>query len=182
MSDAIRLCDEGVLMEIDAAGEIAIKAVYGDTVAARAGFRAGDIIHSVDGQRLQGKSLGEARALLAGEGQPDSIVLVTIQRDNWTETYNLARKSMAQPSVSYWMLEDGAAYLHIERFTVDTAEQIAAGLAYLQELGMRSLVLDLRACPGGVMYTAAETAELFLDGGPVYFSLNNRGVERLQRA
>lgn len=169
----------GVLMETDAAGEIVIKAVYADTVAARAGFRAGDILYSVDGQRLQGKSLSEARALLAGEGIPDSMAIVTIKRDNWTETYNLARKSMKLPSVSYWMLAEGVAYLHIERFTVDTAAQMESGLNYLRELGMRSLVLDLRACPGGVLYTAADTAELFLDGGPIYFSINNRGVERM---
>jgi carboxyl-terminal processing protease len=169
----------GILMEINAAGEIVIKAVYGDTVAARAGFLAGDILYSVDGVRLQGKSLSEAQTLLIGDGVPDSIVSVTIQRNNWTQTYDVARKLMGQPSVTYWMLAEGAAYLHIERFTLDTSQQIETAITYLQGLGMRSLVLDLRDCGGGIMHTAAETTELLLNGGPIYYSLSNRGIDSL---
>lgn len=169
----------GVLLEVNTAGEIVIKAVYGDTVAARAGFLAGDIIHSVGGIRLQGKSLSEAQSLLSGDGKPDSIVEITIQRNDWTQSYDMARKEMGLPSISYWLLENGVAYMRVDRFTMDTADQVETGLAYLQGLGMRSLVLDLRDCPGGVMQTAAESAELLLSGGPIYFALGNRGVDQM---
>lgn len=165
----------GVLLAQREDGAIYFQAIYGDSVADRANFRQGDVLYSVDGVRMQGKTLAEAQAALSGD--PAKLVTVVVERNGVQSEMMMSRKEMSRPSLSYWLLDGGVAYLQIDQFTVDTADQVQAGLDYLRRVGMKSLLLDLRDCPGGVIYTAADVAALFSGVAPVYFSLDKQGYD-----
>ncbi|MDO4581356.1 MAG: S41 family peptidase [Bacillota bacterium] len=164
----------GVLMEQLADGTVRIMAVYADSTAARAGFKVGDIIVSVDGTEVQGKTLDEVKELIMGDGT-ELLVTVVIGRDDYTREFQMQRQEMVNPSIAYWMMDDGVAYLEILQFGSYTDMETSAGLEYLREQGMTSLVLDLRGCPGGIMDSAALTAGYLGVEGPVSYIVTKNG-------
>ena len=72
-----------------------------------------------------------------------------IRDSGYIVKYEMARKEMTTPSVFYWMLDNEVAYMQIEKFDLHTGEHIEAAIEYLTSLGMKSLLIDLRDCPGG---------------------------------
>jgi len=165
----------GVLLEKNDAERVAIKAVFADSMAASAGFLRGDIIYSVDGTLTEGMSAKEVGELL--QGAENQLLTVEIERNGYVVKYEMKRKTMSTPSAIYWMLDDQTAYMLIERFNIQTGAQIAAAMEYLGELGMKSLLLDLRDCPGGVMQAAGYTAGVLGEDGPIYFNMGKDGYE-----
>lgn len=165
----------GVVLTANEAGEIAIKVVFADTVAASAGFLPGDVIHSVNGVLTAGKSVAEVGAMLQGDLR--ELLTVEIKRNGYISKYEMARREMTAPSVYYWMIDQEVAYMQIEQFDLHTGEHIEAAIEYLSGLGMKSLLLDLRDCPGGVMQAAAQTAASLGEGGPIYFNVGRDGYE-----
>ena len=67
--------------------------------------------------------------------------------------------------------------MQIEKFDLHTGEHIEAAIEYLTSLGMKSLLIDLRDCPGGVMQAAGYTAGVLGEDGPVYFNVGKDGYE-----
>jgi carboxyl-terminal processing protease len=56
-------------------------------------------------------------------------------------------------------------YLRIFEFSKSTAEDVAAQLKELRAAGMKSLILDVRNCPGGLLDASIEVTDLFLPAG-----------------
>jgi carboxyl-terminal processing protease len=165
----------GVALEQNAAAEVVIKAVYADSPAAAAGFLRGDVIYSVDGVLTEGHTPDEVSAMLQGEKK--QLLTVEIKRNGYVVKYEMQRKEMAAPSIIYWMLDKDTGYLLIYRFNVPTGEEISAAMEYLTSRGMKSLLLDLRDCPGGVMQAAGYTAGVLGEDGPIYFNVGRDGYE-----
>jgi carboxyl-terminal processing protease len=61
------------------------------------------------------------------------------------------------------MLNEGTGYIRVSNFAKKTAQEIQDALVDLEGKGMRALVLDFRSNPGGLLQTATEVSELFLD-------------------
>jgi carboxyl-terminal processing protease len=59
------------------------------------------------------------------------------------------------------------AYVRIEQFHDNTAEELERVLQNLREQGMKGLVLDLRFNPGGLLTTAVKTCDLFISEGVI---------------
>ena len=63
--------------------------------------------------------------------------------------------------------EHGVAYVRIPAFQKTTARDLEAALWDLHAKGMRSLVLDLRGNPGGLLTASVEIADKFIADGPI---------------
>ena len=61
----------------------------------------------------------------------------------------------------------GVAYIRIPTFQKTTSRDLEAALWDLHGKGMRSLVLDLRGNPGGLLTAAVEVADKFLQNGGI---------------
>src|SRR5205085_1717366 len=133
--------------------ETYITATFQNAPAAKAGLRYGDRIESVDAVPMHGKTSAEVRDKI--RGPRGTLVKVTVTRANSgkVETVDIIRDSVPQPSVpDYYMIRPGVGYVDMTRgFTYDTAEGLRDALGHLHQLGMNSLVLDLRNNPGGFL-------------------------------
>ena len=58
-------------------------------------------------------------------------------------------------------------YVAINSFVTDTATDLEAIVSSLQEGETKGLVIDLRNSPGGMLQTAVDCADLFLDEGVI---------------
>ncbi len=134
-----------------------------DTPAARAGILAGDLIIKIDDTPTKGIQLNDAVKLM--RGAPKSPITLTIMRADQPQplVVKLVRDIIKVRSVRSKMLDDGTAYLRIAQFQEKTGPDMARQLRELGAKGApKSLVLDLRNDPGGLLTSAIGVAGAFL--------------------
>ncbi|MEX2168143.1 MAG: S41 family peptidase [Pirellulales bacterium] len=149
---------------------LAIVDVIPRSPAEQAGLKAGDRIVAVDGKQTTELSTDEAAGMLTGvEG---SIVQVTIESPGVPlRTVAVRRAHVEVPSLEDVKIIErqyGVAYVRIPVFQKTTARDLEAALWDLHRQGMRSLIIDLRRNPGGLLTSSVELADKFVaDGGIV---------------
>jgi len=170
----------GVGIEISLRGadkELTVISPIPGTPAARKGIRAGDVIIAVDGGSTAGFTTADASKVIRGpEG---SNVTLTIRRNGYDKPleYTLTREVIPLHDVLYAdMLDDDIGYIKLARFSGRAGEELEDAL---QELLSRSpeisgLVLDLRSNPGGLLPSAVEVAQQFLEPGDQILSTRGR--------
>jgi len=149
-----------------------------DTPASRADLQPGDRIIKINGESTRGMSLDEAVNKIRGE--VGTQVTITIERERVTEPleYTLTRTLIRLPNIDKRVLEDNIGYLKIMGFTDEhTSKQVKDALLFLKKMGIRSLILDLRDNPGGLLSQAVEVADEFLSSGTIV-SIKGRDVEK----
>ncbi len=137
--------------------------------AERAGLRAGDHVVGVGGRPLGGMNVDEAAQLL--QGPEGSVVTLAVARGgSVARAMTVRREHVEVPSIEDVQLLDpatGVAYVKLTSFQKTTAADLETALRRLDMNGMRSLVIDLRGNPGGLLSAAVDVADLFLDRGLV---------------
>lgn len=137
--------------------------------AERAGLKAGDHLVGVGGQSLGGMAVDEAAQLL--QGPEGSVVTLAVARSgSVARAMSVRREHVEVPSIEdVQILEPttGVAYIKLTSFQKTTAADLETSLRRLDMSGMRSLVIDLRGNPGGLLSAAVDVADLFLDRGLV---------------
>jgi carboxyl-terminal processing protease len=137
--------------------------------AERAGIRAGDHLVAVGGRPIGGMNVDEAAQLLQGP-EGSLVTLAILRAPAPARAVTVRREHVDVPSVENVRMLDqtaGIGYLKISSFQKTTAADLEAALRRLDVTGMRSLVLDLRGNPGGLLSAAVDAADLFLDRGLV---------------
>jgi carboxyl-terminal processing protease len=78
----------------------------------------------------------------------------------------MREKIQIDPVPYYGMLDKETGYIRLSNFTVDCTERVKMALIELKEKqGAKSLVLDLRSNPGGLLIEAVRIANLFIPKG-----------------
>lgn len=150
-------------------GTLLIVRVIPRSPAEQAGILADDRITAVDGQQTATLTTDEAASLLTGtEG---SLVRVTVQTpDQAPRTLTIRRAHVEVPSLEDVKIlepETGVAYMRLPAFQKTTTRDLDAALWDLHRQGMRSLILDLRGNPGGLLTASVEVADRFVASGPI---------------
>jgi carboxyl-terminal processing protease len=159
----------GVELKADQ-GALLIVHVIPNSPAEKAGIRDGDRITAVDGQVTSALSTDEAASLLTGE--EGSLVRVTVSAPGKApRDLTVRRASVDVPSLEGVKIinpEKGVAYVKIPAFQKTTPADLENALWDLHKQGMRSLIIDLRGNPGGLLTASVEVADKFIaDGGIV---------------
>lgn len=147
-------------------GTITVVSAWPDSPADRAGIRTGDRIVEVDGRLVMPDDLNETASLLRGE--PGTTVTVRVRRTNVDGllSFTVRRAEVHRRSVSPGILYDhGVGYVALTRIVTQSSADLGHAVDSLRRLGMRSLVLDLRGNPGGLLEEGVAVADLFLDRG-----------------
>lgn len=133
--------------------------------AERAGLLAGDRLLEVDGRSMKGWTVGEAVEAL--RGPVGSTVTVVTERAQGTRLrFTLQRADIRLRAVARAMvLDGGVGYLAITTFSDSTESEVTSTVDSLRAAGARSIVLDLRGNPGGLLAQGVRVADLFLANG-----------------
>lgn len=160
----------GLGIELKAqAGALAIVRVISGSPAEQAGVRVGDRIVAVDGRQTSQYTTDQAANLLQGrEGSICSLVLAAPGEAE--RQLSVRRQRVEVPSVDQIRILDakqGVGYLRLTCFQKTTRRDLEAALWRLHREGMRSLIMDLRGNPGGLLISSVDIANLFLDQGVI---------------
>jgi carboxyl-terminal processing protease len=146
-------------------GSLRVISVQPQSPASRAGLRAGDVLVSVAGQPVVGRSVADVVSQLRGD--EGSSVSVQFRRGVSLITARLKRAQVQDDDVSANMITPTIERLRIAAFTRGVGRWVRDQVARARDRHLAGLVLDLRDDPGGLLDEAVETASAFLDGGPV---------------
>jgi carboxyl-terminal processing protease len=145
------------------------------TPAYEAGVLAGDQIMEIDGLSTEGMSPDKAVDVLTG--RPGTAVKLSVLHEGieQAETVSITRAIIEVPSVlgdrrganDQWEFlidkDRKIGYVRISSFIQNTADELRKALEQLKEEGVKGLILDLRDNPGGLLSSAVEISDLFLD-------------------
>lgn len=137
-----------------------------NTPASKIGIRSGDIIYEINGESTEGFSSNDAVKVL--RGKKGTKVSITIKRPGMKKLlhFTVKRAEISEKTVDYYfMVNKDTAYLQIKSFGEKTGKEVKEALKDLKNQGMKNLILDLRRNPGGLLNTAVEVSETFLDKG-----------------
>jgi len=166
----------GLGIQIDVRdGWITVVAPLPETPAERAGIETGDQIIEVDGKSTEGWKNDEAVKALRGD--PGSKVVITIRRAGITDPikYRLTRAQIHMRSVPPGTLFDsGVGYISLNPVSETSAEELRQEIAAMKAKGMKSLIMDLRGNPGGLLDQGVKVADLFLDSRQEIVSTRGR--------
>ena len=136
-----------------------------DTPGWRAGINPGDLIISINGEQTDKLTMEEVLARL--RGTPGVTLELVIRRGERLEfPVNVTRAIIEVPTVKYSMIED-VGYLKLLTFTPMTVERTVYAINKFKESNYSGLILDLRNNYGGLLNSAVDISNLFLDGGVI---------------
>jgi carboxyl-terminal processing protease len=166
----------GLGIQIDVRdGWITVVAPLPETPAERAGIQTGDQIIEVDGKSTEGWKNDEAVKALRGTA--GSKVTITIRRSGIPEPikYPLTRAQIHIRSVpAGTMFDGGAGYIRLNPVSETSAGELRQEITAMKKKGMKSLILDLRYNPGGLLDQGVEVSDLFLDAQQEIVSTRGR--------
>ncbi len=152
-------------------GHVTVVGLLDDEPAAIAGIAAGDRVIEVDHQSLDGRTLRQAVEEL--RGRPGTEVHVRIRRKDNDELldFDITRDAIETASARGRLLTPGYGYIHVRYFNDTTTGDLLVAVEELEADGpLQGLVVDLRDNPGGLLETAVEVADAFLDEGLIVYT------------
>lgn len=150
-------------------GALRVIAPIDDTPAARAGIKPGDVIVRIDGRAITSENANQAVDLLRGKAGTKVKLSILHEGASVPEDYTLTREAIRVASVRVRELEPGYVYIRVVQFQEDTGNELRSKLGKLltKEHPLRGAVLDLRSNPGGLLTSAVEISDDFLDSGGI---------------
>src|SRR6202521_4904552 len=143
--------------------------------AERAGLQPGDRIIEIMGKPAKGWTSEEASKALRGKS--GTSVTLKIERPGAATAMEirLVRSTIHQSAVRRSsILGDGVGYIDLKAFSDSTAKELNGAINGLLARGMKTLVLDLRTNPGGLLNQGVKVSDLFLNPGQKIVSMHGR--------
>lgn len=169
---------------------LTVVATLFNSPAFRKGIQPGDLILQVDGTDVRSMEIAEVSKKITGA--VGTQVRLQIERSGQQIEIQATREYVEVESVTGdRRLADGSwsfqlqhhpqiAYLHANLFGEKTASEIERALKPLQG-SIQGVILDLRDNGGGLLQSAIETCDLFLDDGLIV-STEGRGHKSIDSA
>ena len=143
--------------------------------AERAGVQPGDRIVEVDAKSAKNWTLEEA--MRAFRGKAGTTVSLRIERPGFAAAIplKLVREPLHQSAVRrIAMLPDGVGYVDLKAFSDSTQRELSRAVSAIVAKGAKSLIIDMRSNPGGLLEQGTRVADLFLDKNQRIVSLRGR--------
>ena len=154
---------------------VIINEPYEGMPAAEAGLKKGDMILSIDGESMVGKTTAYVSDHLRGE--PGTTMVLKIQRPSTGKkmTVKVQRKAIQMPYLPYYgMQKDGIGYINYNQYLENSAKDVRRAFIDLKKQGMKSLVLDLRNNGGGSVQEALQILNMFIPKGRHLLSMKGK--------
>ncbi len=140
----------GVVVSQDVkTGQITVIRPFEGSPGEEAGIKKDDILYKVDGKTVTGEDINEVVSWIKGEEGSSVEIEVYRPSEKSYKSFDVKRKTIEIPMVTYKMLDNKIGYIEIAEFEDTTYDQFSKAIDDLTSQGMEGMVLDLRDNPGG---------------------------------
>ncbi|MEM8738586.1 MAG: S41 family peptidase [Planctomycetota bacterium] len=153
--------------------------------AIKVGIKAGDVIYTVNGKDASNWSLTKAvREITGPQGTTVKLGIKRVGHKDLLE-FDVTRGRIEIESVKgwahtpdggwdHWIDPDaGIGYLRLTQFIPQSVDKIDTAIGQLKDSGeLNGLILDLRHNPGGLLTSAIQIVNRFLDHGPILYTVD----------
>ncbi len=146
-----------------------------------AGLMPGDILVSVDGRSIEGRTLEETVALIRGPKGTEVVLGVSRAGISRPVEIPIVRDTINVSSVHSRVLPGGFGYIRISSFDAESGADLRSAMADLRGLDARGLVLDLRNNGGGLVTAAVSVVSEFVEEGEVIRWVDANGNETVEQ-
>ena len=161
--------------------EIIVISPIEDSPASKAGIIAQDVILEVDGQSTEGMDINEVVGLI--RGPVNTEVVLTVSRGSKQYDFTVKRARIEIHPVKFSFRENSVGdvgYIRLNQFSGNAASEMRDAIKELKKQKVAGYILDLRLNPGGLLYSSAEIARMWMDNGTIVSTINRQGeVDRL---
>ncbi|MDN6161547.1 MAG: S41 family peptidase [Atopostipes sp.] len=157
---------EGIGAEVMKVGDyVQIISPIANSPAEDGGVQPNDLVIEVAGESVADLSINEAVALI--RGPKGSEVDLLIKRGEEEFTLTLTRDTIPVETVFYEQNEEDESigYVEIVNFNVPTYDETVEAIQELEEKGVDQIVFDVRGNPGGLLTSAIEISNIFVENG-----------------
>ena len=152
-----------------------------DTPAYKAGILAGDQILSIDGKFTDQMTLSEAAALMRGKKGTELTLLILHKNSNSPVTVKLKRDDIPYHTVKVKEWDNGYFWVRLTRFSENTFSDLRKEIdEAMKKSELKGIVLDMRNNPGGLVESAINIADMFLEEGVIMSMKGRDGNEELE--
>lgn len=175
-------------------GRLSVSSLLPDTPAYKSGLDAGDVIAAVDG--VDTKDMSTACAVKNITGPAGTKVRLTIQRPGQDEKFDITitRAKIIVPTIRGWQRTEAGKWLYmidqtnkigyarLTSFSENTAADLEDVLDGLEAEGLKGFILDLRFNTGGLLPSAIDITDKFIEAGTIVSTRPRIGVWDYHRA
>lgn len=158
--------------------DIYIREIYEGFAAQKAGLKVGDQLVEIDGKLLRGKNNAEVSKFLKGQAGTELTILV--KRDGVEKPFKVKviREDIQINNVPYYgMINDEVGIIQLKGFTQNASREVKqAYLELKKNHNIKSLILDLRGNPGGLLHEAVDISNIFVNKGEL--AVDTRGKNK----
>jgi carboxyl-terminal processing protease len=159
-------------------GRVIILQAMPGTPSARSGISPGDEILAINGIPLSQLDMDQLIGLLSQSRQQQARLDVKRPGNARLLNFILTPEEVAAPAVDRaFKIRDNVGYFRISSFEAETGLQLQAAIDNLGGDKLKSVVIDLRNNPGGVLGAALEVSSLFLKPGTRILSIRGRSKD-----
>lgn len=153
-----------------------VQSVIPNTPAEKAGLRYGDRFVQIEGKDAREWSSAEVSKNVRGERGTTVKIKIERASSNNPIDFEIVRGGVPLPSIrNYFMMDNGVGYIGLTGgFQETTAAELDDAMAALSKQGMKSVLLDLRGNPGGLLPQAIDVVGRFVPSGKTVVSVKGR--------
>ncbi len=172
----------GVTIQAEASGGgYQIVAVTAGSPAEQAGLKAGDVILSVDGTEVSGKTLSDVQQMI--RAKLDKTITFSVRgEDGKTRSVDVDCTVIHTNPVDFKMLEGSVGYIQINNFESGSGDGAVKAIDQLLSDGAVSLVFDVRGNPGGKLSELVTLLDHILPEGDIFVSVDKAGKETVTKS
>jgi carboxyl-terminal processing protease len=159
----------------DSSGNIQVVSPIDGFPASKAGLRSQDLITSIDSQSTSGMGVDEAVNKIRGP-KDSKVTLHVLRSKSENLTFTITRADIKIPSVKWEVINDNVGYIQVSQFSEDTTSLMLQAATQLKEKGAKSILLDLRDNPGGLLTSAVDMSSMWLPEGKTVLQEKRGGV------
>ena len=173
----------GLGIELKTTGDsLQILSVIPKGPAQEAGILPGERIVRVEDAHTDKVSPEVVADLLRGL-EHTYVSLTVIGKDDQPREMSVQRRRVEVPcveNVRFVNVEKRVGYLRLTNFQKTTTRDVERALRDLHKQGMKSLIIDLRGNPGGLLSAAVEVADRFLHSGKIVTTRGRNARENFE--
>lgn len=176
----------GVQVSVNDKGEVVVVAPIKGGPSQKAGILAEDVILKVNDEEIKKNDLESTVKMMRGNEEIGSDVKVTVRRivDSKESIldFNIKREEITTESVISKLLDNGMLYVQITNFAEKTGADFEKAIDEGMSKGAKSLIIDLRNNPGGLLTAVRQVADKLLPEATIMKIVDSKGKETFEKA